>query len=405
MNTLTRRARGTLLIAFLLALVSPARLYADMNNDQIINRDMARRVEALKHENEFSSEDFNACQITWTVRPLEEINSGSQFHPHEITFFYENRKIITLTNSRDGKAESIQGLGLNCLEFNDYVYLFFDTIDYDTRFKFNLQDLAYVIYSDNKGESWSELRSLHSFSMKAEFIIPNKNFQEYVKIFGNSKDHVLSVFNLHDETTYLLDPELNILKTVAVYNRMTDYEYPVDFYFHNNIVYLVRGGCEEIKGRMRCPHRTYMETSRDFGRSWIKEQLPYIKKSYFLTVDGFLYQFYFSSCADSWFGLIPAINQTFTCGYIKVRKLNGDGKWGRPKILIDSVGQLLGVYKDNGPVLVWQDLRFHRSRPCGYIPIIGCVDPTPFKGPAVIYAGTINMANWQISESIIKYQP
>lgn len=400
-----RCTHGTLLIIFLLAMIPSAGLYAGVNNDQIINHGMARRIETLRHENEFSSEDFNACQITWTIRPLEKIDPDSQFQPHEITFFYENRKIITFTNSRDGTAESIQGLGLNCLEFNDYVYLFFDTIDYDTRFKFNLQDLAYVIYSENKGASWSELKSLHSFSMKAEFIIPNKNFQEYVRIFGDSKNHVLSVFNLHDETTYLLDPKLNILKTVAVYNRMTDYEYPLDFYFHNNIIYLVRGSCEEIKGRIRCPHRTYMETSSDFGRSWRKEVLPYLKKSYFLTLGDALYQFYFSPCANSWFGLIPAVNQTFTCGYVRVRKFNDDEKWGKPKILIESADKLLGVYKDKDPVLVWQDLRFHRSRPCGFIPIIGCIDSASFKGPAVIYAGEINMTNWQIKESIIKYQP
>lgn len=400
-----RRACCALLfIAIFLAASCPQRLHAGLDNNQVIDHEMARRVEKLKERGGYSSEDFNACQITWTVRELEKPAPYSRFQPNEVTFRYENQEIIKLVNTQDGKAESIQDLGLNCLEFNNYVYLFFDTLDYETRVKFNLSDLSYVIYSPDQGISWSELKSLDPFSAKAKFVLPHDKFGKYTKIFGNSVAHVLSVFNLQDETTYLFDPEFNVLKTVSVYNRLTGYEYPADFYWHNNVLYLARGSCEKVKDRLRCPARTYMETSSDFGKTWKKETLPFMKKSYFLTMNDALYQFYFTPCPSSWFGLIPGINRYYTCGYLKSRKLQEDGKWKKPMTLLDSVDRLFGVYKDTKPVFVWQDFRFHRSRPCGYIPLVGCVDSTPFRGPTVIYAGELNITNWKIDESIISYK-
>ena len=249
-----RRTYCVLFIVFVFLINSfPNRLYADLDNNQVINHEMARRVEELKEQGGYSSEDFNACQITWTLRELEKTTPYSQLQPHEITFHYENRPVIKLINSQDGKTESIGGLGLNCLEFNNYVYLFFNTLDYETRMKFNLSDLSYVIYSSDQGTSWSELKSLHPFSAKAKFVLPHDKFGKYIKIFGNSDDHVLTIFNLRDETTYLFDPEFNILKTVSVYNRLSSFDYPVDFYWHNNTLYLVRGSCEKVTGRLRCP--------------------------------------------------------------------------------------------------------------------------------------------------------
>jgi len=400
-----RRVFPILFITCLFLLtISPNNLYAGLDNNQVINHDIARRIKDLKENNGYSSEDFNACQITWTVSELEKTDPYSQFQPHEISFYYEDQQILTLVNRQDGKAESIEGLGLNCLEFNDHVYLFFDTLDYETRLKFDLTDLSYVVYSSDKGSSWSKLKSLHPFSAKAKFILPRARFRKYVKIFGNANDHVLTIFNLRDETTYLLDAELSILKTVSVYNRLSDFDYPSDFAWHNDSLYLVRGSCEKVKGRIQCPSRAYMETSKDFGRTWKKEALPFIKKSYFLTLSNSLYQFYSTSCPNSWFGLIPAINQSFTCGYVKVKKLESDGQWGKSKILIETASRLLGTYKDEKPILVWQDLRFHKKRSCGFIPLIGCVDSAPFRGPIVIYAGELDITNWHIDESIIKYK-
>ena len=400
-----RRAYRALVIFLLSFLVGfPSSLYAGLDNNQVIDHEMARRIEELKEQGGYSSKDFNACQITWTIRELEKDADYSQLQPHEVTFHYENHEIIKLINTRDGKAESIQDLGPNCLEFNNYVYLFFDTLNSETRMKFNLSDLSYVIYSSDQGSSWSELKSLHPFSVKAKFSLPRDKFGKYIKIFGNAQDHVLTIFNLRDETTYLFDPEFNILKTVSVYNRLTNFDYPADFYWHNDILYLTRGSCEKVKGRLRCPVRTYMETSKDLGKTWKKENLPFMKKSYFLTSDDILYQFYFTPCQSSWFGLIPGINRSYTCGYLKVKKLGEDGKWEKPKILINTVDRLFGVYRDEKPVFVWQDFRFHKSRPCGYIPIVGCIDSTPFRGPTVIYAGELDITKWQINEAIISYK-
>jgi len=370
----------------------------------VIDHKMASRIEALHKKNGYSSEDFNACQVTWTVRQLKETDSDSQFRPHEITFQYENQQVIKMINRRDGHEESIQGLGINCLEFNNHVYIFFDTLDYGTRFKFNLSDLSYVIYSSDKGRSWSGMKSLHPFSVKAKFILPHDRFGRYVKIFGNKDDHVLSIFNRQDETTYLFSAEFDILKTVSVYNRLSGFDYPSDFHWHNNILYLARGSCEKIRGRIQCPSRTYVETSEDFGRSWGREVFPFVKKSYFLTLNGSLYQFYSLSCPNSWFGLIPAINRAYTCGYIRTRKLDDNGRWEEPKILLETASKLFGIYKDENPILVWQDLRFHKRRSCGFIPVIGCIDSTPTRGPTAIYAGELDVANWRLDESIIKYE-
>ena len=105
-----------------------------------------------------------------------------------------------------------------------------------------------------------------------------------------------------------------------------------------------------------------------------------------------------------WFGLVPAINRAHNCGYLKMEKLKDNGKWEKPKILIDTVGRLFGVYKDVNPVFVWQDLRLHKSRACGYIPLVGCIDSTPFRGPTVIYAGEFDVNTLKIKESIISYK-
>ncbi len=396
--------RILLTIAFLITVFFSGNLHADLSNNRVINHNMASRVEALKEKGGYSSEDFNACQITWATRALEKENSYSLFQPHEITFHYNNQEIVKLTNKQDGKAESIQKLGLHCLEFNEYVYLFFDTLNYETRIKFDLPDLAYAVYSSDQGATWSKMKSLHPLSTKAKFILPYDKFEQYVKLFGSASSHVLSIFNLRDETTYLFDAEFNTLKTVSVYNRLSSFDYPSDFYWHNNVLYLVRGSCEMVKKRLQCPSYAYMETSKDFGKSWKKQKLRFTKKSYFLTLDNSLYRFYSDSCRASWFGLIPAINRSKKCGYIKVEKLGENGKWEKAKIALKTASRLFGVYKDEKPILVWQDLRLHKSRPCGYIPVVGCIDSNPLRGPTVIYAGELDIETLRISESIISYK-
>jgi len=392
------------IIPLFLLLITSGSLYADLNNNQVIDRAIAQRIEMLKEENGHSSEDFNACQIASTIYKLEKRDPHSQFHPHEVTFQFEGNEIIRLVNTQDGDPQSFKNLGLNCLEFNQHVYLFFDTSDYETRIKFNLPDLSYVIYSSDRGVSWSDMKSLHQFSKKAKFILPHSRFRKYVKIFGNRRNHALAIFNLRDETTYLFDPSLKILKSLPVYNRLSDFNDPADFYFHKNILYMVRGSCENIKGRIQCPARAYMETSRNFGHDWKKETLPFIKKSYFLTINKSLYHFYFIPCAKSWFGFLPAMNRSFVCGKINVQKLSILGEWGAPRTILQTVDQLIGIYNDEKPILVWKDFRFHKSRACGFIPLIGCVDSDPFHGPSVTYAGKLDINTWQIDESIIGYK-
>ncbi|HQP10688.1 MAG TPA: hypothetical protein PKV41_04825 [Candidatus Omnitrophota bacterium] len=400
-----RICRNLLIVPFLLAALCPSPTRAErLDNNKVINHDLAHRIELLQEKGGYSSEDFNACQITWSIRKLEKTDPASRFQPHEITFQYENREIIKMVNTQDGDTESIRRLGLNCLEFNSYVYLFFDTLSLETSLKFNLPDPAYVIYSPDKGNSWSELKSLRPVSAKTKFVLPHNKFRQYARIFGNSNNHALSIFNLQDETTYLFDPKFNLLKTVPVYHRLSSFDSPTDFYWHNNTLYLVRGSCEMIKGQLQCPPRTYMETSKDFGQTWEKTKLPFTPKSYFLKINNSLYRFYFSSCPSSWLGLVPAMNRSNYCGYIKAEKLEDNGTWGKPKVLIQTVDRLFGVYADTKPILVWQDLRFHKSRACGYIPVVGCLDATPFRGPTVIYAGELDPSNWQINESIITYK-
>jgi len=169
-------------------------------DSQVINHEIAARIEKLKGQNGYSSEDFNACQITWTVQELQKEDTHSKFQPHEITFQYENKEIIKIVNKYDGDAQSIQGLGLNCLEFNNYVYLFFDTLDFETRLKFDLKDLSYVVYSSDKGVTWSNLIGLDPFSVKAKFILPQSKFKKYLKIFGDNKTHALSIFMMRPPT-------------------------------------------------------------------------------------------------------------------------------------------------------------------------------------------------------------
>ena len=73
-----RRANHILIIAsvFLLTLSSND-LFADLNNNQVIDHEMAQRIESLKVDNGYSSEDFNACQITWTVNQLKKTDPHS----------------------------------------------------------------------------------------------------------------------------------------------------------------------------------------------------------------------------------------------------------------------------------------------------------------------------------------
>jgi hypothetical protein len=381
-----------------------AMAYGQDLNGPIIDHDLATRIKELKDRNEYSSEDFDACQITWTVKKLDTADEDSKFHPHAITFKYENKDIITIINKQDGDADSIKGLGLNCLEFNNYVYLFFDTLDYKIRLKFGLEDLSYVIFSADQGNTWSPLLSLHPFSVKAKFNLPHNQFRKYLKVFGNKSTHALAIFNLRDETTYLFDPQFHILKTVPVYNRLSDFDDPTDFYNYKNTLYLVRGSCELVRGNIQCPARTYIETSRDFGLTWKREIFPLIKKSYFLTWDNDLYHFYFKPCVNNWWNPIPAWDRSPVCGHLQVRKLNILGQWEKPKTLLKSVAALIGIYQNTMPVLVWKDFRFHRSRSCGYIPLIGCIDGTPFQGPEVVYAGTLDLSNGSIKESLIKYK-
>jgi hypothetical protein len=146
-----------------------------------------------------------------------------------------------------------------------------------------------------------------------------------------------------------------------------------------------------------------LETSRNFGHDWNKETLPFIKKSFFLTINKSFYHLYFTPCSNNWFGLVPAMNRSYICGKIKIQKLSILGEWEAPRTILETVDQLIGVYNDEKPILVWKDFRFHKSRACGFIPLVGCVDSNPFRGPNVTYAGKLDINTLKIDESIIEY--
>ena len=109
-------------------------------------------------------------------------------------------------------------------------------------------------------------------------------------------------------------------------------------------------------------------------------------------------------CSDSWFGLVPALNRSYVCGKIKIKKLSILGTWEKPQTILETVDKLTGVYNDEKPILVWRDFRFHKSRACGFIPLIGCVDSVPFRGPSVTFAGKLDIDTLTIDESIIEYK-
>jgi len=365
---------------------------------------MLQRVALLKEKAKFPPENFNACQITSSIQPLQKSDPFSIFTPVEISFFYGENEITKLINSRGQEGRELDHLYLNCLEYNNFVYLFIDTLKYESQLKFGLNDLSYVIYSTDNGQTWSDLIGLDYLSKKTKFVIPHEKFFSHVRVFGNKENHVFSLYNIRDETTYLLDPNFNILKTVSVYNRLSGFELPEDFYYHDGTIYLMRGSCELRGQTVVCPGVTYRETSQDFGQTWEKTVIPYLKASRFITYNQSLYNIYLTPCSSKWWKIIPAFNKTNICGELKVSKLQDNGTWSQPTVLTRRVNRLIDVYQDDNPIAVWQDLRFHKFRNCGLIPLVGCIDSGAFKGPDVTYAGEIDMDALTQKEHLIKYK-
>lgn len=369
----------------------------------LLNPEMAKHVAGLKATGKHSVEDFNACQITSAVQELVSTDPHSSFIPFEITLYYEDNEIIKLINSRGKKGKELKGLNLNCVEFNQYIYLFFDTMSFEGRLKFNLSDLAYVIYSADHGRTWSSLKGLSPLSKKTKFVIPHERFSQNLRFLGDTKGHAISIYNIQDDTTYLLDPDFNILRTVSVYNRLSGFDEPADFNYYNGRIYLTRGSCETKKGSISCPGFSYEETSNDYGKTWKKKIIPYITASQFLTYNESLYNFSLSPCSSSWWKFVPALDKTNICGKLTIKKLNKIGEWGKPKILLKRVNKLISIYPEKSPLIVWQDLRFHKQRKCGFIPIVGCIDSGSFEGPHTIFAGRLNMDTLTLDESLIHY--
>ncbi|MCD4781004.1 MAG: hypothetical protein K8S27_10720 [Candidatus Omnitrophica bacterium] len=368
-----------------------------------IDAEMQKKVKLLQEQ--MKEEDFNACQITTTIRDHDMDNPYLFYSPKEITFSYEGRDITTLLNLRAEKGiAALDGLGLNCIEFNKYVYVFLDAVQPKIRRRFNLPYLSYVIYSNDSGATWSKLLSLEQVSQKGEFAIPQRDFHRNVSIFGDRSGHSFSIYNKLDETTYLLDPELKKLRSIPIYNRLTNLNNPEDFFFFEGVIYSVRGSCQRRSGHIVCPDVSYLDMSEDYGRNWQTIALPNITRAEFFVYDNQLFLLYLASQKVKWYSVVHGLDRSSIAGKLYLRKLSRDGRWSEQVLLSKTVSTLKDVYVDDLPVIVWQDTRHHRSKWCGYIPFIGCVDPDPFYGPRITYVGYLNPKTLNIqNEAIIEH--
>ena len=114
----------------LFAFTSP-HAHAGPDPYSLIDEDLAHHVAALQEKGIYSVEDFTACQITSSVQELVSTDPSSKIIPFEITLYYGKNKILKLINYHGQSGRELEGLYLNCVEFNNYVYLFFDMKNFD----------------------------------------------------------------------------------------------------------------------------------------------------------------------------------------------------------------------------------------------------------------------------------
>lgn len=361
-----------------------------------VDEAMATYVARLKERGSQAARDRYGCQVTAIARRLEKSDPYSILTPHEITFYYLGHKILALVNSTNEEPPKFQ-----CLKADRHVYLFLDTLGYESNVRFKLPGSSYVIWSSDDGSSWGALKNLRQFSEKEDFVLTKDQLFHLVNIVGDAKGYAVAIYNRREQATYLFDPEFNSLRVLRPHQRLSPLD--GDFVFHGGILYVVWRDCSE----QGCyDGGIYLEISKDYGRTWSRTVLPYISASQLSAIGGSLYHFFARPCSASFMeelmGFIPALNPKGLCGEIAVTRIEGEGRWSTPKVLVKSAKRLIGVYDNSHAIMLWQDVRFHRPRGCGYIPLVGCVDSGPFQGPDVVFAGQLDLKTLTLKESVIQ---
>lgn len=363
-----------------------------------VDETIATYVARLKERGSEAARDRYGCQATAVARRLEKTDPYSLLTPHEITFYYLGHKILTLVNSTNDEPPKFQ-----CLKADRHVYLFLDTLGYESNVRFKLPGSSYVIWSSDDGSSWGELKNLRQFSEKEDFVLTKDRLFHLVNIVGHANAHAVAIYNNRERATYLFDPEFNLLRVLRPHQRLLPRDGPGDFVFHGGSLYAVWRDCSE----QGCyDGGIYLEASKDYGRSWSRTVLPYISASQLIATGGSLYHFFARPCSANFMeelmGFIPALHPKGLCGEIAVTRLEGEGGWSGPKVLVKSAKRLIGVYDNGHTIILWQDVRFHRSRGCGFIPLVGCVDSGPFQGPDMVFAGQLDLKTLTLKESVIQ---
>ena len=392
--------------------------FAKANDSPAVDTAFKERLEILKKEEREALNQTYICDITWNIHTLEPEDRHSPSKPydvtyrfddkeivmdrfsappHGITFFYDNKEIMRLIDSR-GEWPSQKGHGIQCIKFNNFVYIFWDTLTYGDHWKFHLNPESYVIYSSDNGVTWSKLQPLSQLSRESIFVLPKREFFRYLKILGDEKGHFMVINNLRDQNNYVFDAHLNLLEKITFAHQVLDLDHPLtEFQFYNGKVYLIRRDC----GNKENDGSNCIDVSDDYGQNWTRSPMPYTTSTRFITHNGSLYHFYIEPCPSSLNDFIPALGDEYTCGRLKVSKLDDNNRWGQPKTLLKTAGALRDVYSQKNLIIAWQDFRFAKPRVCGFIPIIGCIDSGPFDIPWAVYAGEFEPESMTLKKEIL----
>ncbi len=367
------------------------------NSTPVVDQDMARKMALLDSQYKKASAEKYECHFEISRKALPKTDLYSSFSPNEITVSYQNHQVFQLTEPGWlGQDDVIRRLEMQCLEANGYVYLFLDASAFNACQKFKLCDPSYAAMSKDRGETWSSLQSLKQLLSveKDRDILPPPQ----AVILGDQQGHILEVSsNRVGGQIYLLDPQLKLLR------KISKLELKSPLYFYNGRFYFIQEIPEQSAGKKVYSGLTYLWISNDYGRTWSKIKTPdYVKSAVFIFHRGGPYYAYHTPYQQSSRSFIPALEHKG--GFLKVQKLNADGFDGQPKILSQTASDVLHAYEADSPIIIWQDRRFDRSKGCGFIPLIGCVDSEPFEDVKAVYAGELDMDTWQLKESLIEYK-
>lgn len=374
--------------------------YAKPNDLPVVDEDLKHRLETLKKEEDDALNQTYSCQVTWNIRTLEPVDRYSPSKPNEVTFLYDNKEIMRLSDS-SGEWPKKEGNGIQCIKWSNFVYIFWDAVVSGEHWRFNLNPESYVIYSHDNGISWSKFQSLSQLSKASIFVLLKKELFHYRKILGDEKGHLIVIYNLRDNTTYVFDAHLKLLEKVVLHQQIPGFDPTNEFHFYNGKVYLVhRHDC----GKRENDGTSCIDISKDYGQSWKRSPMPYVTSTRFITHNGSLYHFYIEPCPPSLRDFIPALGNQYICGQLKVSKLDANNQWSEPKTLLKTADKLRDVYSNKSLIITWQDFRFSKPRDCGFIPLIGCVDSIPFNVSWAVYAGEFDPEPMTLKETLIEYR-